>query len=117
MAFVTGSAGNIGKVESRYTLAKNVAADVVPVEPTATGTFAKLVGPDTFPALGAGLWFINTDVTDPLHLGNITIAPGVVINGTVAPTITFFTAQTPSYVGNGTAKTAYYRFYSVGSWG
>jgi predicted phage tail protein len=116
----SGAAGGSGRVVYTYTTATDIIADVVPLTPTATGTFSKPSGGavQSFPALGAGYWVLSTGTADvPLNMTSITVSAGVLVYANVPTTVSFFSDSTPTYTPNGNVRTVYYTFYSMGSWG
>ncbi len=105
-----GGTGGAGRVIYETTATFDIPADVVPLKPTATGTFSS--SGSSFPDLGAGFWLVG----DPDN-GISAVNPG---DGSIAvgsgAHFSFFSSQTPTYTRNAT-KTVTYKFYSMGSWG
>jgi hypothetical protein len=114
-----GGAGAPGQVVYSYTTGVDTPADVVPLVPTTTGSFAKAASTaGSFPALGAGLWIIDTGAAETnMQLGDVTIAPGKTIRVSINSMVAFFSSQTPSYTGGPNARTIYYQHFSMGGWG
>ncbi|WP_395543740.1 hypothetical protein [Neotabrizicola sp. sgz301269] len=114
-----GGPGAPGQVVYSYTTGVDTPADVVPLVPTATGSFAKAASTaGSFPALGAGLWIIDTGAAETnMQLGDVTIAPGKTIRVSINSMVAFIAAQTPTFTGGPNARTIYYQHFSMGAWG
>jgi hypothetical protein len=114
-----GGAGASGQVVYSYTTGVDTPADVVPLVPTTTGSFSKAASTaGSFPALGAGLWIIDTGSAETnMQLGDVTIAPGKTIRVSINSMVAFFASQTPTYTGGPNARTIYYQHFSMGAWG
>ena len=98
-----------------------VAANVVPLAPTATGTFTKAAnatGNTIFPDLGPGMWVISDDnTTNGYYLclpGLVIDAAGTTLNLIYPRSSTFIASIRPNItVANATAMTYRYAFYSM----
>ena len=115
-----GGKGGNGRVKYAHSMAAELRADVVPLAPTATGTFSKPNGGAnvSFPALGAGFWICSTGAAfTATNMDEIYPANGATIYAGSATTFSFFSDQTPTYKPGATARTIYYTFYSMGNWG
>lgn len=114
------AAGSSGRAYVTATSIVEVPADVVPLVPTATGSFSRVANtPGSFPDLGAGFWLIDTgSANTAMQMGLITIAPGVQVRRDSPTDAAFFSSQTPAYQSNANStRTIFYTFYSMGSWG
>jgi hypothetical protein len=118
-AYGQGGAGAPGQVIYSYTTGVDTPADVVPLVPTTTGSFAKAASTaGSFPALGAGLWIIDTGAAETnMQLGDVTIAPGKTVRVSINSMVAFIASQTPTYTGGPNARTIYYQHFSMGGWG
>ena len=118
---VRGAAGSSGQVKYTYSMDAEIIADVVPLQPTAVGSFDKesgATGTAVFPDLGPGLWVLDA-ANSTLVIGTIEIDnQGTLIHANSALNVTFFASKRPNVVkGVGTARTIRYAFYSMGNWG
>lgn len=112
--------GMAGRAELTWSGVVDVPADVVPLIPTASGTFSRNAGQaGSFPNLGAGLWVIDSGTSwAAMYLDEVTISPGHVVNMGGHPFRTFVSSQTPTFTNVGAgSRTIHYKFYSMGSWG
>lgn len=112
------AAGVAGAARYSYDIARDIPADVLPLEPTATGTISKVGLSTTFPGLGAGLWVLHVDGEVNMDIGLVDVGPGPQINMRTG-TITFISSRTPVLVSSAwnSNKTIKYAFYSMGNWG
>lgn len=116
-----GAAGSPGIVN--YIAYETVykVADVVPLSPTATGSFLKPSGgTNNFPNLGAGFWLLDTGSANTrLFLDTVEISPaGDTIYLRENRSAGFFAGKTPKNLSsNITAVTVFYKFHAMGSWG
>ncbi|WP_157971203.1 hypothetical protein [Pseudogemmobacter bohemicus] len=115
----TGDPGTPGRVVMSYSAARDVRADVVPLEPTAVGSFVTTTtGAGAFPDLGAGLWILHRNTaTTGIGLGYVTLSPGNVVRAYQDGSATLISSQTPTYTGGEASYTVFYVFYAMGSWG
>jgi hypothetical protein len=113
----TASNGTSGRAIYHVTFAEEIPADVVPLKPTASGSFANpgSGGIINFPDLGAGLWVIWSSATS-LNMNYISQSNGYSITGWPNE-MTFFSSKTPAFQPMTAACTIYYNFYSMGNWG
>lgn len=111
--------GNDGAVIYQTSAGEDARADVVPIEPTAHGTFLKAANTaGSFPDLGAGFWLIrNVSGGAGMALGSVDPGDGNLwtINDQVECAL--FASETPTYTGGPSAYTISYRFHSMGAWG
>ncbi len=114
-----GGAGGNGYVKYSHSGAIEGPADVVPLTPTATGTFVTAAGgAGAFPNLGAGLWMLHMNTaTGGVGLGYVTLSPGNTVRAYETGTVTLLSSQTPTYASAYAGLTVYYAFYSMGNWG
>ncbi|MDB5658306.1 MAG: hypothetical protein JWS10_921 [Cypionkella sp.] len=116
-----GGAGGKGRVVYSYSADKDIAADVVPMTPTNTGTMSKVGLVVTFPNLGAGFWVLQEDAgTDNLDIGLVDIGGGVsIMIRSQCGVASFFAAKTPVRLSGGFSanRTIRYAFHSMGKWG
>lgn len=96
----------------------SVPANVVPLRPTASGSFTKgasATGSLVFPDLGAGLWILNTSASGLLYLDQVKISSDDKrIRAANARSVTFVADIRPNItVGNANAATIEYVFYSM----
>ncbi|WP_233093094.1 hypothetical protein, partial [Paracoccus sp. IB05] len=113
----SGDPGTPGRVVMSYSAARDVKADVVPLEPTATGSFVT-AGSGSFPNLGAGLWILHRNTAaNGIGLGYVTLSPGTVVRAYQDGSSTLISSQTPTYTGGEASYTVFYAFYAMGSWG
>jgi hypothetical protein len=113
-----GAAGGGGRVKYSYSMAVDIKADVVPLTPTATGSFSKAASVNgTFPNLGAGIWVLRTNSDIMLNIGNIQVTVGHDIWVWNTNLVTLISDKTPTWTASANARTIYYTFYSMGSWG
>lgn len=116
-----GKDGSPGMVIVDQIISSVVPAGVIPLYPTATGTFTKAAnatGNTVFPNLGAGMWVIaeNTGAVMGLNSLQITDSLGasLALTLTNALTATFVSNTRPNILtGNGTARTIKYAFYKM----
>lgn len=113
-------AGSPGMVKHAASGVVSIPADVVPLKPIASGTFTKganATGSAVFPNLGPGLWLLEVDGTTGLNIGTLEIDPTNTIRLISNQNATFFASQRPNItVGNATARTITYKFYSMANW-
>ncbi|MCL4066697.1 hypothetical protein M3484_08940 [Pseudomonas sp. GX19020] len=102
-----------------YSAARDVKADVLPLEPTAVGSFVTTAtGAGSFPNLGAGLWILHRNTaTNGVGLGYVTLSPGNVVRAYQDGSATLISSQTPTYTSGEANWTVFYSFYAMGSWG
>ncbi len=114
-----GQPGQAGAVLYTYITAKNAPADVVPLEPTAVGSFVTAAGgAGSFPDLGAGIWILHRNTgADGIGLGYVTLSAGNTVRAHETGTVTLIAGQTPTYASALGSWTVWYSFYSMGSWG
>lgn len=113
------SAGTGGIVKIATSTIVSVPANVVPLRPTASGTFVKAAnatGDTVFPDLGPGLWIISGVNSELLCLNQLRITDTgpISVKGANARSMTFVADIRPNIiVGNATAVTIVYAFYSM----
>lgn len=113
------AAGSPGYVKISTGAITSVDANVVPLRPTATGSFTKAsnaTGNTVFPNLGAGMWIINGANSEILCLNDLRISDTgpVTLKGANARSMTFVADIRPNIItGNATAVTINYAFYSM----
>lgn len=119
-AVTYAGAGSKGVVYYAALGIQSIPADVVPLTPTASGTFTKAasaVGSAIFPNLGSGLWLLEVDGLLGLNIGTVQIDGVNTIRLINNQNATFFSSKTPNItVGNTTARTITYKFYSMANW-
>ncbi|SEB61156.1 hypothetical protein [Rhodobacter sp. 24-YEA-8] len=115
----SGDPGTPGRVVMSYSAARDVKADVLPLEPTAVGSFVTTAtGAGSFPNLGAGLWILHRNTaTNGVGLGYVTLSPGNVVRAYQDGSATLISSQTPTYTSGEANWTVFYSFYAMGSWG
>jgi hypothetical protein len=99
-----------------------VLADVIPIRPTATGTFtatASVTGNTIFPDLGPGMWILYTPTNVNLDVGLVQVtATGAQVNMAIGQHISFFADIRPNIItATATTRTVNYLFYSMTQWG
>ena len=116
-----GQNGIGGAVNYSYDVAREIPASVLPLVPSAAGSFVKgnnATGNEVFPDLGPGMWHIFSGDGD-LEIGTVTIASTgnqTIIRQT--QNTTFIADIRPNITaGRGGERTVYYRFYRMGDWG
>ena len=116
---VSGGAGSPGRVMYSYSTVKDIPADVVPLEPTAVGSFVThSSGAGSFPNLGAGYWMIHRNTaSDGVGLGYVTVAPNSILRMNESGVVSFVSSQTPTYTGGLGSRQVWYSFHSMGNWG
>lgn len=113
------AAGSPGYVKIVRGTITSVNANVVPLRPTASGTFTKAAnatGDTVFPDLGPGLWIISGVNSELLCLNQLRITDvgPISVKGANARSMTFVADIRPNIiVGNATAVTIVYAFYSM----
>lgn len=114
-----GAAGQPGAARYTYTTTTDLPADVVPLKPTATGTFSRVANvAGSFPNLGAGLWVLDTGAAGTgLYLAEVDVGDGVVTEIWNVAHATIMSSATPTFSAYSANRTIYYKFYSMGSWG
>ncbi len=115
-----GANGSTGRVRLFAEFTSEIPADVVPLQPTAQGTFVKPGSSGTlqsFPDLGAGLWFLWTTNDTGIGMQEINITPEQPIRIWNTQYASFVSSMTPTYLTSSTSRTIAYVFYSMGSWG
>lgn len=118
-----GTAGAPGQVIYSTQAGVEVPADVLPIRPTAVGSFSKAAnatGATVFPDLGPGLWVIDTGTSDAyLYIGTIQIDSfGSVIDIRSATRAQFISEIRPNITaGMNAARTINFKFYSMTQWG
>lgn len=116
-----GGNGSKGVVKYVATVSKDLPADVVPLVPTAQGTFSKTAnGTNNFPStLGPGLWVLDAAGSN-LQLGDVEVDTygGVIHIPPAALNATFFSAKLPKNISvNANARTISYAYYKMSTWG
>ena len=107
--------GGDGAVQWSFSVDADIPADVVPLRPTAWGSFVS-AATGTFPDLGSGLWTLHTNTsTAGLGLGYVTASPGLEIRIHEVNSVSFVSSQTPTW-RSAAARTVYYEFRAMGSW-
>lgn len=106
-----GGDGSPGRVRIIEETSNPTRADVIPYEPTLTGTFNNS-GP--FPDLGAGFWVLSAVGNAELDMGEIEIATGATVNANNVTTASFISAKTPVVVSTDAARTVHYSFHKMG---
>lgn len=103
-------------MQYRVGIARDIRADVVPLAPTAWGTFVKSTAAGSFPDLGGGLWVLYS--TTNIVFNRFTAGFGN--SGDAGPfegrIMTFVSDVTPQYNASSGTPTIAYRFYRMGSW-
>lgn len=113
------AAGSPGYVKINRGSIISVNANVLPLRPTASGTFTKAAnatGSTVFPDLGPGMWIISGTNSELLCLDQlrITNTGPISVKGANARSMTFVADIRPNIiVGNATAVTIVYAFYSM----
>ena len=118
--WMPATAGTPGRLVYTYSVTRDTPADVVPLEPTAIGSFvtASSGGAGSLPDLGPGIWILHRGTSnDGIGLGQVTIGAGNVVNIYNVQTATIIASQTPTYTGSTNSRTVHYSFYSMGAWG
>ncbi len=112
-----GGRGSDGLVRYTAYTASDIAADVVPMAPTSTGTMSSH-GP--FPDLGPGHWTIytNNPSTENVTFGDLDIGlAGEVFRAVYGSSTSFFAPKTPVVMTTPySAKTLQYMFRKMGDW-
>lgn len=111
--------GSPGKVVYQTSSSQPVRADVVPIAPTTTGSFAKTASTGgSFPDLGPGLWIIrNATSAEGMRLGTVTIGPATTWGMDWQHESTFLSSVTPTYTGGLGTYTIAYQHFAMGVWG
>lgn len=114
-ASVSGKGGN-GAVQYRPSTGEDIPADVVPLKPTAWGTFTSGTS-GAFPDLGSGLWTVHMGTSNSgLGLGHVSATDVGAIRIHEIQTASFISSRTPTWTSGGSARTINYLFYKMGSW-
>jgi len=107
--------GGNGFVQFRTRNDSAVPADIVPLSPTAWGTFTSGAS-GTFPDLGSGLWTVHMGTTNSnLGLGQVSANNVGAIRINDIQTASFISSRTPTWTGGGSSRTIHYLFYSMGA--
>lgn len=120
---IPGSAGAAGQVIYSTQTGAEIPADVLPIRPTAVGSFSKAAnatGQTVFPDLGPGVWVIDNGSADQyLYIGTLEIDDaGSTINLRSVTAATFIASKRPNITaGMNFARTIHYKFYSMTQWG
>lgn len=114
-----GAAGQPGAARYTYSTVTDLPADVVPLKPTATGTFSRVANvAGSFPNLGAGLWVLDTGPAGTgLYLAEVDVGGGIITEIWNVAHATIMSSATPTFSAYSANRTIYYKFYSMGSWG
>lgn len=112
-----GGKGGGGLVRYHVGVSGDIPADVVPLKPTAWGTFTKTGLNVTFPNLGSGIWSLFCDGDVNMDIGWVDVGDGreaFLHRGMT----TFVSSKTPVRLRGGWSsnRTIHYNFYSMGSW-
>jgi hypothetical protein len=112
------AAGSPGVVQVQQSLATLVPAGVIPLYPTAVGSFTKAAnatGTTVFPDLGVGMWVLTETGGNELRIGRVVIDEFTNwIDVIQARSVTFIANRRPEItVGDGNARTIRYFFYRM----
>jgi hypothetical protein len=110
----SGGNGAPGLLEYTVTEVSAFRADVIPLEPTATGTML-CQGP--FPNLGAGFWVLSRNVSGNMDFGDVEINDsGKTIRMHETNSMSFVSSKTPVILNTPYPnKTINYQFFKMGS--
>lgn len=113
-----GGSGSPGQIKVSSSSTQIVPAGVIPLYPTATGTFTKAAsatGATVFPDLGIGMWVLTENTGNLLSLNSVEIDTfGSTLNLTSAYSACFVANKRPVIlVGNASARTIRYAFYKM----
>jgi hypothetical protein len=112
------AAGSPGVVRLEQSLAVLVPAGVIPLYPTAAGTFAKAAnatGITVFPNLGLGMWVLTELDGNELRIGRVVVDTFANFMDVLqARSVTFIANRRPEVtIGDGNARTIRYLFYRM----
>jgi len=109
--------GTPGRVMYSTAPLVEIPADVVPLKPTASGTFNTTAGAAfTFPNLGPGYWYISTVSGLPLNIGYPQTSPGISLLVYYNVEASFFASQTPYVPSVYVSRGINYTFHSMAKW-
>lgn len=112
-----GGDGADGRVRVREISSQPTPADVIPIQPTYTGTFSNPLTNVTFPDHGAGFWVVYATAGNDLDIGIIEIDDNgntTRVNG--FGSLSFVSAKTPVWSSGGSSGSDIgYLFYKMGT--
>ncbi len=114
-----GGSGSPGRVVYSTRAAADAPANVLPLQPTFSGSIVKAASSAlTFPAYGAGLWILSVTGSAALDLGQVeTHVSGQTVRVLLTGTATIISDKTPvDLASSAGAYTVDYQFYKLSEW-